>query len=309
MPNSIENCSFVSKKIQNISKNFQYRKKITTKSSNLLLFYCAFSLGLFTFHTSAPGEPSKNFNLSEPGFNKPAAPVDTGPDRTAPYIILAQAAGGRADPAPDPETPDPEPAEPDPEPAAPDPEPAAPDPEPDPNAGLGSPGEGKIGGLLDLINAPDVGLTNGITSAIVDDIAAIATTCESIPGEYRIDCLGKGFTLLAKSMPNHIEYKTARTEIAAAGKALRKIARQNQDRAKPRLRRTQQVANVANARRSRAFRPVKEAALEQATEQAIKVIVETQTRLLRSAEGSERRRVHYQTIARSIGSTTRILRS
>jgi len=238
------------------------------------------------------------------------------------HIILAQAAGGPAgtpagrtggaapaDPgpaAPGPAAPDPEPAAP----AEPDPEPTAADPPAaDPNAGLGSPGEGKIGGLRDLINAPDVGLSDGSTRAIVEDIAEIATTCESVPGEYRIDCLGKGFSLLAKSMPDKVEYETARTEIAAAGKALRKIARDNQDRAKPRLRRTQKLTHVANARRSRAYRPIKQAVLEQATEQAIKVITETQTRLLRSAEGSERRRVHYQSIARSVGSTTRILRS
>lgn len=278
-------CHKITRKLS--TPNLEY-----TISVNFLCFCCAFTLSLFEIQPSASA---------------------TERNRTTSYIILAQAAGptGRGGAAPaDPGTPEPaapDPAAPDPEPAAADP--AAADPAPDPDAGLDSPGEGKIGGLRDLIKAPDVGLTSSFTSAITEDIAEVATTCESIPGEYRIDCLGKGFTLLAKSMPDKVEYNTARTEIAAAGKALRKIARQNQDRTKPRLRRTQKVAHVANARRSRAYRPIKEAALEQATEQAIKVITETQTRLLRSAEGSERRRVHYQSIARSVGSTTRILRS
>lgn len=129
--------------------------------------------------------------------------------------------------------------------------------------------------MRDLINAPDAGLANGLTAAIADDISELATARESIPGEYRIDCLGKGCTLPAKSMLKQVEYNTARTEIAASCKALRKIARQNRDRAKPRLRRTQKLAHVANARRSRAYRPIREVVLEQATGQAIKVIAET----------------------------------
>lgn len=295
MPNSAENFLLISKSHKIKTNKCTFHKLKYGLCTNLMSFCFAFALIFFQ--------------------DKPSASAE-GRNLAPPYIILAQAAGaptGRGGAAPaDPGTPEPaapDPATPDPAPAAADPPAADPAPDPDPDAGLGSPGEGKIGGLRDLINAPDVGMANGSTRAIVEDIAEIATTCESVPGEYRIDCLGKGFTLLAKSMPNRVEYDTARTEIAAAGKALRKIARDNQDRAKPRLRRTQKLTHVANARRSRAYRPIKEAALEQATEQAIKVITETQTRLLRSAEGSERRRIHYQSIARSIGSTTRILRS
>jgi len=298
MLNSTKIRHTITKPCRKISRIYTSRKAISNTLTNSLSVYFLFLL--FYFEDRPPATAVERSHAQHP-------------------IILAQAAGGPAGTPPggtggaapaDPGPATPGPAAPDPEPAAPDPEPAAPDPPAaDPNAGLGSPGEGKIGGLRDLINAPDVGLSDRSTRAIVEDIAEIATTCESVPGEYRIDCLGKGFSLLAKSMPDKVEYETVRTEVAAAGKALRKIARDNQDRAKPRLRRTQKLTHVANARRSRAYRPIKEAALEQATEQAIKVITETQTRLLRSAEGSERRRVHYQSIARSVGSTTRILRS
>lgn len=227
-------------------------------------------------------------------------------------ILLAQAtAGGRGTPTGGGGGPAPGPAAPGP--AAPGPSapagPAAAGPSAAGPTGLGTPGEGKVGGLLDLLNAPDVGLSDGRTSLITNALANIAETCETLPGEYRIDCLGKGMTLLANSMGNDVEYAEIRKELEDTGRSLRKIAKQNQDPTKPRIKRVQSVNAGKSKQRSRSYRPIKEVELPKATEAAIAIIQESQTRLLRSAENSERRRVHYQTVTRSLDSATRILRS
>ena len=196
-------------------------------------------------------------------------------------------------------------------PAAPGPGATAGPAAPGPSApsGPGTPDDAEASGLLDFINAPDVGLSDSKTSLITNAMTSLAEACETLPGEYRVDCLGKGMTLLANSMGNDVEYAEIRKELADTGRSLRKIARQNQDRTKPRIKRVQSVNAGKSKQRARSYRPIKELELPKATETAIAIIEEAQTRLLRSAENSERRRVHYQTVTRSLDSATRILRS
>lgn len=193
------------------------------------------------------------------------------------------------------------------------PGPAAPGPSAGPStpgpSGPGTPDNAEAAGLLDFINAPDVGLSDSKTSLIANSMANISATCEALPEEYRIDCIGKGMTLLAKNIGNDVEYAEIRKELTDTGRSLRKIARQNQDRTKPRIKQVQSVNVGKSKERARSYRPIKEVELPKATEMAIAVIEEAQTRLLRSAENSDRRRVHYQTVTRSLDSTTRILRS
>jgi len=152
------------------------------------------------------------------------------------------------------------------------------------------------------------GLSQSATAAVSDVIANVAVGCEDLPVEYRIDCLGKGLTLLArKVVPARGDYREMKHELRRAGNRLRSIARQNRDRAKPVIAHIQTTGRGGSS--ARRIRPIKQEALQQATEEAIGVIREAQTRLLRSDEGSQRRRVHYQAVSRSLDSAIRILRS
>jgi len=146
---------------------------------------------------------------------------------------------------------------------------------------------------------------NGLTNGVVSTIGEVERVCRSVPAEYRISCLGEGFKWAARQMPSNPDYREARAAVSKAGSRLQKIAKSNADRKAP-------VHTTAKARQwksKKKFTAVQKAKLKTATAAASAVIKETETRLLRSAENSQRRRVHYQKIASSVGSTRRILRS
>lgn len=150
-----------------------------------------------------------------------------------------------------------------------------------------------------------IAFDNGLTNGVVSTIGEVQRVCASVPAEYRISCLGEGFKWAARQMPSNPDYRQARAAVSKAGSRLQKIARSNADRKAP-------VHSTAKARQwksKKKFTAVQKAKLKTATAAASAVIKETETRLLRSAENSQRRRVHYQKIATSVGSTRRILRS
>lgn len=150
-----------------------------------------------------------------------------------------------------------------------------------------------------------IAFDDGLTNGIVSTIGEVERVCASVPAEYRISCLGEGFKWAARQMPSNPDYREARAAVSKAGSRLQKIAKSNADRKAP-------VHSTAKARKwkgKKKFTAVQKAKLKTATTAASAVIKETETRLLRSAENSQRRRVHYQKIASSVGSTRRILRS
>lgn len=170
-------------------------------------------------------------------------------------------------------------------------------------------GRASIDGAGDAAAQPDkhlqIAFSNGLTNGVVSTIGEVERVCRSIPAEYRISCLGEGFKWAARQMPSNPDYREARAAISKAGSRLQKIAKSNADRKAP-------VHTTAKARQwkgKKKFTAVQKAKLKTATAAASAVIKDTETRLLRSAENSQRRRVHYQKIASSVGSTRRILRS
>lgn len=150
-------------------------------------------------------------------------------------------------------------------------------------------------------------LDNDLTSRIVADLSEITRRCGLLPEEYRIDCLGKGYSFLARTAPDSPDYQAIREELARAGRRLQTIAKRYRDKAKPK----RNLPKTSNTASSYAWEsvPVKIRKLEDATSEATSVIEESQTRLLRSAENSSRRRIHYSRVSRSLGASRRILRS
>lgn len=149
------------------------------------------------------------------------------------------------------------------------------------------------------------GLSDAGTRSVTRLIAAVARDCEALPIDYRVDCLGQGLRWVAKQVPNHRAYRPVRSQLTRTGTKLQDLARTNQDTTRPKIgpkRRT-------SGQPVRTYRAVKRDRARFAVPEAKRVIDEAATSLLRSAENSKNRRVHYQRVARYLSSTKRILRS
>lgn len=166
----------------------------------------------------------------------------------------------------------------------------------------GSDGDPRI---PDAANKIQFACSSNATAAVIRTISDVERTCGSVAKEYRIDCLGDGLVFIGRNMPKG-DYKAAGTALKNAGSRLRTIAKLNRDKSKPEL-----GLNSSGTRwtGSKKFTPVKSSNLKAATAKAIAVIREAETIILRSGENSDRRRTHYQKIAKQLKSTTRILRS
>lgn len=180
----------------------------------------------------------------------------------------------------------------------------------DGGAADGDAADGKEGGGTAPFGAlwmPGLDLNDPQTDLLTAALARVAGECERIGIEYRIDCLGQGLILAGRTLPRRGEYEEARETLIKAGKDLRRVAKQNRDPAQPKIRHTIQV--TPKVTRQRRLTPVAPEKLPEATIQAEAIVQEAETRLLRSAENSQRRRIHYERVAQSLGSTRRILRS
>ncbi|NIZ62612.1 hypothetical protein DL239_16695 [Sedimentitalea sp. CY04] len=140
---------------------------------------------------------------------------------------------------------------------------------------------------------------------VLERLATIRDECQ--PAElYRIDCLAERLTTLEKSMDNLVGYGEARDILSDTANQLREITQNNLDQDRPRAR----LESTDGSFRSKSPLSAVSAANERrALAQAVAVLAEAETRLLRSAESSSRRAVQYQQIAAALGSNKVLLRS
>ncbi|MCF3641086.1 hypothetical protein LXM94_14010 [Rhizobium sp. TRM95111] len=143
-----------------------------------------------------------------------------------------------------------------------------------------------------------------LTNAIVLNLRAVREECSRYDPIYRLDCVQQGFEEVARRMPQG-DYREARQIIFRAAAQLDSVVARNADRSVPRQR------SVPNRRfkQKKTYTAVKRQNLRQAMQQAERVVAEAETRLLRSAENSEKRYSHYQQIAAAVGSNKVLLRS
>ncbi|MRH21252.1 hypothetical protein [Rhodovulum strictum] len=146
--------------------------------------------------------------------------------------------------------------------------------------------------------------TAATTDRIVARIEAARDFCGRIAQHaYVIDCLAAHLEGVARDMPGG-DYRAAGQILDRTARDLRRLAEANADPALPRGR-----VRVGNATSPRALTPVRPDALGRIGPQASAILQEAETQLLRSAEGSERRMVHYRRIAAAVGSTKFLMRS
>lgn len=135
------------------------------------------------------------------------------------------------------------------------------------------------------------------TGSIVSQLDRGTAECGALPAEYRADCMSQAYRRAAGATQGRPDYGTAQSELNRTSRSLSNLVSQNAD------------TEAAPIRKSgRTYRAVKKSAVRKVAQQAVAIITETETKLLRSS-GSGQRKVHYQRIAQAVGSTKRIFRS
>ena len=170
--------------------------------------------------------------------------------------------------------------------------------EPDPD-GPGGPAAPAAPSVTATTSAP---ATN---NSIVLSLTAASGYCSL--GAYAVDCLSERLGTLAKQMEGQEEFDEVRLVLADASKKLNAIARNNRSSSLAPARFT--TTGETPVETTRRLIPVDETRLEIAFTEAISVLEEAQTLLLRSTEGTNDRTIQYQRISAAIGSNKVLLRS
>ena len=145
------------------------------------------------------------------------------------------------------------------------------------------------------------------TTSVVSSIDAARNYCKLIASAYAIDCVAERLGELAKELEGQDGFEDVQAVLEATSLKLNGIARQNRSSEKDPARfSSNEKPPVKTTRR---LIPVDDAKLESAASQAIMVIAEAETLLLRSAEESTERSIQYQRIASALGSNKVLLRS
>ncbi|MEX0302202.1 MAG: hypothetical protein AB3N24_07245, partial [Leisingera sp.] len=141
---------------------------------------------------------------------------------------------------------------------------------------------------------------------VADRLEGFRDLC-GVVGPYLIDCLAERFETLAKDMAQLSGHGPVREILQETAQDLRQIARENRDPSKPRGKARTLDGTLKSSRPVVAVAPERQAS---ATAQALAVLEEAQTKLLRSAENSPARSiVQFQRIAAAIDSSKVLLRS
>jgi hypothetical protein len=149
-------------------------------------------------------------------------------------------------------------------------------------------------------------LTDPSTEGIVDALGDAVAFCENLPRkDYTIDCLAYQYRQIARRLPASGDYAAVRAVIERAAGRLEGVVADYPSTTLPPAR----VSRAGVGRTARPLRPVDSARRKEAAAKAIAIVEETRTVLLRSAENSAQRQLHYQRISAAVGSGTVLLRS
>ena len=143
--------------------------------------------------------------------------------------------------------------------------------------------------------------SSGISSRLTD----INSQCRGAD-VYIVDCLAERLEVLERDMSGLVGFTDARRIFRDTAVQLRAVTQNNVDSDRPKAR---IQTRDGSFRSTRPLTPVDAAKKRQAIAQAVAIIAEAETQLLRSAETSARRSVQYQQIAAALGSNKVHLRS
>jgi hypothetical protein len=143
---------------------------------------------------------------------------------------------------------------------------------------------------------------------VIASLQAATSYCTRlVQSEFVIDCLSERLNTLAKQLEGQEGFEDVQAILETTARDLNQIARQN--RSSTIAPATFTTSGETPVRTTRRLIPVDEAKMEDAVAQALAIIEETETLLLRSADDSTNRSIQFQQIAAAIGSNKVLLRS
>lgn len=158
-----------------------------------------------------------------------------------------------------------------------------------------------------ILPAGEFGSKN-YTDVVTGKIAAAQKFCGDLDNDsYKVDCLAERLGEASDEIPDDSDYAEVKKILKDTSNQLADLARSNRDTAQPRGRATSQGENPITT--SRPLTPVTPSSLPEVNTQAQAILSNTETLLLRSAEGSESKALQYSRIADAIGSSKVLLRS
>ncbi len=146
--------------------------------------------------------------------------------------------------------------------------------------------------------------TKTVTSALRDSYSFCAAIDRQ---EYLVDCLGEQLAEIAAAIPETGDYAQAKKILQEASGKLRRLARANASPSMPPIR----VSGTVKGKKitTRPLTPVRRERVKSVNQQAAQILQEAETKLLRSAETSDRRLIAYAQMAKAVGSNKTLLRS
>ena len=143
---------------------------------------------------------------------------------------------------------------------------------------------------------------------LVGGIAAVKKFCSQIGDDaYHVDCLAERLSVVAAGIPQDSDYADVRKTLLDTSAKLSRLARSNRDAGLPRANVTQPGAEPVTT--TRPLTPVARSAVPRVNQQAVAILEETETILLRSADNSEEKLAQYTRIAEAVGSNKVLLRA
>jgi len=139
---------------------------------------------------------------------------------------------------------------------------------------------------------------NANTTKVVVRLTNGKSQCAAVSAEYQADCLSQTFRSASRTARSLSDYVAVGKVLAAAHKRIDALVSKNLDKNAPTIRKG-----------GKKLRAVKKSAVAKVNAQTRKIIAETETKLLRSAGNSAKRKAHFGRIAKAAGSTKTILRS
>jgi hypothetical protein len=140
-----------------------------------------------------------------------------------------------------------------------------------------------------------------IADVVARQLVAVADRCRGLSRvEYRIDCLGAGYARAAEGIPTDETFAEARAAVADAARSLKRVAAANRAAAQP---------LIEGPASSGPLTPVAADRLAAAEAEALAILQETTTVLLRSSATVPEAAEPYRKIAAALDSGKVLLRS
>ena len=168
--------------------------------------------------------------------------------------------------------------------------------------------QGSLGALYTVVVPSGEFGSSSFSSHLASSLASARAFCGELDNSaYQVDCLAERFSVVSDSIPEGSDYDEVRKLLNTASQDMAKLARNNRDRDLPRG----QAARVGGAeeRTTRPLTAVSAESQEVVNQQAISILEEVQTQLLRSASGSQSRSAQYAQIVQALDSSKVLLRS